>query len=58
MGKIINHQNEDLLKSWDKWKPLELEDNHHLCDYLQLQYPPVKYRQNYDQKGIRVGVIK
>ena len=58
MGKIINHQNEDLLKSWDKWKPLEVEDNHHVCDYLNIKYPPVKYKQNYDQKGIRVGVIK
>lgn len=58
MGKIINHQNEDLLKSWDKHKAFELEDNHHLCDYLQIQYPPIQYRQNYDQKGVRVGVIR
>ena len=58
MGKIINHQNEDLLKSWEKHNALSLEDNHHLCDYLQIQYPPVQYRQNYDMKGIRVGVIR
>lgn len=58
MGKIINKQNEDLLKSWDKYKAFEIEDNHHLCDYLQLEYPPIQYRQNYDQKGVRVGVIR
>ena len=58
MGKIINHQNEDLLKAWNNHKAFELEDNHHLCDYLQIEYPPIQYRQNYDQKGVRVGVIR
>jgi hypothetical protein len=58
MGKIINHQNEDLLKSWEKYKALSLEDNHHLCDYLNIKYPPIDYRQNYDMKGVRVGVIR
>ena len=58
MGKIINHQNEDLLNSWEKYKALDLEDNHHLCDYLNIKYPPVQYRQNYDMKGIQVGVIR
>lgn len=58
MGKIINHQNEDLLKAWADHKAFDLEDNHHLCDYLNIKYPPVNYRQNYDQKGVKVGIIR
>ena len=58
MGKIINHQNADLLKSWHDYNALDMEDNHHLCDYLQIKYPPLEYRQNYDQKGVHVGVIR
>lgn len=58
MGKIINHQNEDLLKAWQSYHACDLEDNHHLCDYLNIKYPPIEYRQNYAQKGVNVGVIR
>lgn len=58
MARIINHQNRDLIAAWERWQPLKLEDNHHVCDYLKLKYPPIEYRQNYDMKGITVGVIK
>jgi hypothetical protein len=58
MARTINKQNEDLLKSWDKYKALTVEDNHHLCDYLHIKYPALEYRQNYDQKGVSVGVIR
>lgn len=58
MARIIDNQNHDLLAAWQRWQPLPLEDNHHLCDYLGIQYPPTRYRQNYDMKGIQVGVIR
>lgn len=58
MAGIINQQNTDLLKSWHAYQTLPVEDNHHLCDYLDIQYPGIAYRQNYDQKGVNVGVIR
>lgn len=58
MGQIINHQNQDLLDAWQRYSALDLEDNHHTCDFLGLQYPPEQYRQNYDAKGIRVGGLR
>ena len=58
MARMIDHQNHDLLAAWQRWRPLAVEDNHHLCDYLGIQYPPLEYRQNYDMKGITVGVIR
>jgi hypothetical protein len=58
MARTINQQNADLLKSWHAYQTLSVEDNHHLCDYLDIQYPGIEYRQNYDQKGVNVGVIR
>ena len=57
MGKIINHQNKDILTAWYQFKGKEVYNNVQLAEWLHINIPPEKYRQNYNQKNVKVKVL-
>ena len=57
MGKIVNHQNKDILKAWDKYEGVEPQSNRQLAEALNIERPPAPYLQNYQQKDVRVKVL-
>ena len=57
MSKIVNHQNKDILKAWSNHTGKEVYNNVQLTEWLHIDLPPEKYRQNYQQKDVRVKVL-
>ena len=57
MGKIVNHQNKDILDAWDKYEGVEPQSNRQLAEALNIERPPEPYNQNYAIKNVRVKVL-
>ena len=57
MAAIIKQQNNGLVKAEMKYPGRNPLDNIMLCNMLNIQPPPVEYKQNYAMSDVRVTVI-
>lgn len=57
MGRIINHQNQDILTAWNAYQGNEVLDNTGLACALGIEPPPQQYYQDYVQSDVEVKVI-
>jgi hypothetical protein len=56
MSKIIDAQNADIMKAWQK-EDADVYTNLELAKHLNIDEPPEQYRQYYKLKNINVKVI-
>jgi len=57
MSKIIDHQNNDILKVWNSRMVIEPKNNIDLAFKLGIKIPPSTYWQDYSANDIKVGII-
>jgi len=57
MGEIIDNQNADIVKSWNKYSGKEVSNNTELAQVLNIEVPPQEYQQDYVLSDIKVKVI-
>ena len=57
MAKIIQRQNDGIVRAWDEYDGTEVFNNLRLALRLGVGYPPDGYRQNYIDSDIKVKVI-
>ena len=57
MSKIIPQQNADILRAWDNYTGVEVDNNQQLCQVLGIDLPPKEYQQDYPKSDLKVKVI-
>ena len=57
MARIIQDQNQDLVRAWARYWGVEPRNNRQLAQALNLKLPPVEYWQDYIKSDIQVKVI-
>jgi hypothetical protein len=57
MASKIAEQNSNILKAWDTYKGVEVNNNLALCNVLKIDHPPSSYQQKYNVNDIRVKMI-
>jgi len=57
MSKIIDRQNQGIVQAQDRLKPFRVYNNSRLAMFLEIEQPPLEYKQSYLENDIEVSVI-
>lgn len=57
MGHMIDRQNADIRKAWNKYDGNIPNDNLELANILKIASPPQEYQQNYTVSDLKVKII-